>query len=57
MKNNLKCKSCKERTPGCHGTCEHYIDWRKNYDKEVERQRIARYLENIGDTKSSERRR
>ena len=28
------CKDCVNRKVGCHGTCEKYREWRKNYDKQ-----------------------
>lgn len=28
------CKKCTERFPGCHGTCEKYIQQRAEYDKQ-----------------------
>ena len=28
------CRGCPDRTITCHGVCERYQDWKKNYDDE-----------------------
>lgn len=28
------CRGCKERSPGCHSTCEKYIQEKSEYEKE-----------------------
>ena len=28
------CHHCKERQPGCHGSCEKYQTWKKNKDEQ-----------------------
>ncbi len=33
------CKDCPERHPGCHATCEKYINQRAEYDAYKEEQR------------------
>lgn len=33
------CRSCTERTPGCHGKCEKYIKERADFDKVKENQK------------------
>lgn len=35
------CKDCKERSPGCHGRCEKYRDYRAELDVE-NAERLAR---------------
>ena len=27
------CRTCDQRRTGCHGDCEGYKEWRKDYDK------------------------
>lgn len=36
------CYRCQERLPECHGSCERYQDWRKQLDKQNERERDAK---------------
>lgn len=37
MKNfNSHCKNCKDRTVGCHSTCETYKADKERYDSEME---------------------
>lgn len=45
----LKCKNCKppERHPGCHGTCQHYIEWKKKYEEINKKYRKQKYIENL----------
>ena len=42
---NPPCKDCPNRHPGCHGSCEKYQTWRKEWEqlKERERQRKGVY--------------
>lgn len=42
---NPPCKDCPNRHPGCHGSCEKYQIWRKEWEqlKERERQRKGVY--------------
>ena len=42
------CKDCKDRRTGCHGECEHYIEWQCRRKQERE----AYYKENGGDLES-----
>ena len=46
---NLKCKNCKqpERHPGCHSTCEYYIEWKKEHDKIEAEIKKQKWLNNI----------
>lgn len=30
------CKDCEERHEGCHSTCESYIKWKEQHDKNKE---------------------
>lgn len=34
------CKGCKDRTPGCHGTCEDYITWKAALEEQKHLARI-----------------
>lgn len=34
MENNGCCYECKDRKVGCHGTCEKYKTWRKEFEKQ-----------------------
>jgi hypothetical protein len=33
----MTCQGCKNRYPGCHATCEAYIEWKEHYSIECER--------------------
>lgn len=33
MSTMSPCKSCEHHTPGCHGKCEHYAEFRKRLDE------------------------
>lgn len=39
------CRYCDKRGEGCHSRCEAYIDFRKKYDAEVQRQNKERYID------------
>lgn len=39
MQMNSVCKDCKERTVGCHSTCERYIKVKTQYEEEKSRRR------------------
>lgn len=35
---NPPCKDCPNRHPGCHGSCEKYQTWRKEWEQLKERE-------------------
>ena len=35
------CKNCEDRNASCHSTCKDYIDWKKQHDEMVEKERKA----------------
>ena len=35
----MPCKDCEKRTPGCHSTCEEYIQFRKERDEMLNKKR------------------
>ena len=39
------CKDCPDRTPGCHGKCEKYLDYRARLDAMKEEERKRKRLE------------
>ena len=45
MKNPCE-RDCPDRCATCHGTCEKYKKWKKDYDKEAERiaENVKRYI-------------
>lgn len=48
------CRGCEERSPGCHSTCEKYIQERSEYEKEkawekANRECVIRYGAFLGD--------
>ena len=49
MKTELKCKECKSpiRHPGCHDTCEFYLQWKQEHDELVEKERKNKWLDGI----------
>lgn len=36
------CYKCDHRSVGCHGTCQDYILWKNDYDKEMKLARARR---------------
>ena len=36
------CYKCDHRSVGCHGTCQDYILWKNDYDKEIKLARARR---------------
>lgn len=35
-KEKSGCYKCPDRTPGCHGSCEKYLAWKKEQDEQKE---------------------
>lgn len=35
---HFPCKGCKNRTPGCHSSCEEYLEIKAKYDTEKAKQ-------------------
>lgn len=35
----MPCKDCEKHTPGCHSTCEEYIQFRKERDEMLNKKR------------------
>lgn len=50
MIRNLKCRDCKppKRFPGCHASCQEYLSWKEEYDKQKEQERKTKWLNNLG---------
>ena len=55
-----ECKIENGRHPGCHAKCQKYIDWRKEYDDDMQKKNhqkairtgeIGKYYENYGNKK------
>ena len=42
------CRDCNHRDAGCHGNCEAYLEWRKQYDKMCHNMRHNRRQRTIG---------
>lgn len=41
------CKGCTPetgRSPTCHPNCKKYLDWKKEHDEQVEKERLERQL-------------
>lgn len=38
------CKHCEDRSPGCHSHCEQYAEFRRELEKEKERRRQERII-------------
>ena len=34
------CKECEKRCVGCHSSCEEYLEWRKQWDKNAKEKRF-----------------
>ena len=48
MIDKLKCKECTERYVGCHGSCEHYLAWRKEVDALNKKIRNEKWYHELG---------
>ena len=48
-KPEIPCHNCTDRVPGCHSTCERYIDFKENgyYKMIYENRRHYYFMENI----------
>lgn len=38
------CYKCPDRTPGCHGSCERYLAWKKEQDEQKEQIRRQKLI-------------
>ena len=47
----LACRDCPNRFPGCHGSCQSYIEWKTEHEKEKKETIKKRWLENLGAKK------
>ena len=55
MNNNSPCFNCAVRSSGCHSTCNIYISWKEQKEKENEQIRKQRYNEYLFHVKHIER--
>lgn len=55
MINNSPCFNCAARLPGCHSTCNNYISWKEQKEKENDQIRKQRYNEYLFHVKHIER--
>ena len=55
MINNSPCFNCAVRSPGCHSTCNNYISWKEQKEKENDQIRKQRYNEYLFHVKHIER--
>lgn len=55
MSNNSPCFNCTTRLPDCHSTCNNYISWKEQKEKENDQIRKQRYNEYLFHVKHIER--
>lgn len=55
MINNSPCFNCATRLPGCHSTCNLYISWKEQKEKENNQIRKQRYNDYLFHVKHIER--